>query len=292
MTESRIEYHRDAALFRAALNFTAAQTGFSERLIEKDYYCSVALADLCTAEATEIVFKGGTCLSKVHADFFRLSEDLDFSLSTPIDATRSQRSRRLEGFKLYFAGIQKRIDCFRIDQPLRGFNNSLQYGARLAYRSIVSGQDDFLKVEISVREPIVEPIAMLPARTVLLDPFRSTAAVKPFAVRVLTPREAYAEKLRAALSRREPAIRDLFDLDYAFEVGSVSATDDYLVGLLRAKLAVPANELVDVSAAKLILLRSQVETDLRPVIRDRDFHRFDIDRAFQRLAAIAAMLSG
>lgn len=25
----------------------------------------------------------GTCLSKIHADFFRVSEDLDFSLSTP-----------------------------------------------------------------------------------------------------------------------------------------------------------------------------------------------------------------
>ena len=50
MGETRIDYHRDADLFRAALVFTAAQTGFSERLIEKDYFCSVALADLCTAD--------------------------------------------------------------------------------------------------------------------------------------------------------------------------------------------------------------------------------------------------
>lgn len=167
MVENRIEFHRDAELFRAALTFTAAKTGFSERLIEKDYYCSVALADICASDATEIVFKGGTCLSKVHADFFRLSEDLDFSLSTPVDATRNQRSRRLDNFKHYFEAIPERIDCLRIDQALRGFNNSFQYGARLAYRSIISGQDDFLKVEVSVREPIVERHAMLPARTML-----------------------------------------------------------------------------------------------------------------------------
>jgi hypothetical protein len=58
MPENRIEYHLDAALFRAALSFTAAQTGFSERLIEKDYFCSVALADHCASDETEIVFKG------------------------------------------------------------------------------------------------------------------------------------------------------------------------------------------------------------------------------------------
>jgi predicted nucleotidyltransferase component of viral defense system len=115
------------------LSFTAAQTGFSERLIEKDYFCSVALADLCTSDETEIVFKGGTCLSKVHADFFRLSEDLDFSLSTPVDSTRSQRSKRLDRFKRHFAEVSDRCDCFRIDQPLPGFNHSLQYRTRLAY---------------------------------------------------------------------------------------------------------------------------------------------------------------
>jgi len=292
MGETRIDYHRDAVLFRSALGFTAAQTGFSERLIEKDYFCSVALADLCASDDTEIVFKGGTCLSKVHADFFRLSEDLDFSLSTPIDASRSRRSRRLDGFKRHFAAVSNRCDCFRIDQPLLGFNNSLQYGARLAYRSVISGQDDFLKVEVSFREPIVEPYVSLPARTVLLDPFRKAAAVKPFAIRVLTPREAYAEKLRAALSRRDPAIRDFFDLDHAFGVGSVNASDDSLIRLLRDKLAVPANKPIDVSAAKLARLRAQVDTDLRPVIREADFQRFDVDRAFQRVADLAAILNG
>lgn len=292
MAETRIDYHRDADLFRAALGFTAAQTGFSERLIEKDYYCSVALADLCTADDTEIVFKGGTCLSKVHADFFRLSEDLDFSLSTPTDASRSQRSRRLDGFKRHFAALPNRCDCFRIDQPLRGFNNSLQYGARLAYRSVISGQDDYLKVEVSVREPIIEPHATLPARTVLLDPFRKSDAVQPFAARVLTAREAYAEKLRAALSRRDPAVRDFFDLDHAFAAGHVSASDATLIRLLRDKLAIPANDPVDVSAAKLARLRAQVDTDLRPVIREEDFRRFDLERAFQRVADIAAILGG
>ena len=172
MSNPHIDYHLDTALFRDALRFTSAKTGFSERLIEKDYYCSVALADLCAPGDEEIVFKGGTCLSKIHADFFRLSEDLDFAISTHAAATRRERSQRMAGFKRRFAAISKRYDCFRITEALLGFNNSLQYGAQLAYTSAVTGQEDYLKVEVSVREPIIEPSASLPARTLLVDPFR------------------------------------------------------------------------------------------------------------------------
>ena len=59
MTDKLITDHEDAALFRDAVQFTAAETGFSERLIEKDYYCSVVLADIAASDAG-LVFKGGT----------------------------------------------------------------------------------------------------------------------------------------------------------------------------------------------------------------------------------------
>ena len=32
-------------IFAQALSFTEAQSGFAQRLIEKDYYCSLILAD-------------------------------------------------------------------------------------------------------------------------------------------------------------------------------------------------------------------------------------------------------
>jgi predicted nucleotidyltransferase component of viral defense system len=287
MTKPNIDYHQDTALFGDALRFTAAKTGFSDRLIEKDYYCSVALADLCAPTVSEIVFKGGTCLSKIHADFFRLSEDLDFAISTAIDCTRSQRSQRLAGFKRHFAAIARRCDCFRITEALRGFNNSLQYGARLAYTSVVTGEEDYLKIEVSVREPIIESVKLLPAKTLLVDPFRGTDAVAPFATPVLTLREAYAEKLRAALSRREPAIRDFFDLDHAFSAGTLDVADAQLIQLLKAKLSIPGNGPVNISPEKLGLLRAQVAAQLRSVIREVELDRFDLDRAFERAAEFA-----
>jgi len=283
MPEPPINYHEDAPLFRDAIRFTAAETGFSERLIEKDYYCTVALADL-TGSVTELAFKGGTCLSKIHAEFYRLSEDLDFGVSMPVDASRNQRSKRVDTIKAHLAGIEERLGVLRVVDPFRGFNNSMQYGARLAYRSAVTGQEEYVKIEVSVREPVIESPASLPARTLLLDPFCGSQAVAAIDVLVLTRRETYAEKLRAALSRRDPAIRDFFDLDHAMSVANVDLSDNKLLDLLRQKLSVPCNEPVDMTAEKLEQLRVQLETQLKPVLRSEDYAAFDLDRAFERVA--------
>lgn len=186
MSKSRLVLHDDIRLFRAAINFTSAETSFSANLIEKDYYCSVALLTLCSSLETEIAFKGGTCLSKVHGDFFRLSEDLDFSLSNPTHSSRTKRSKRIENFRKRFSSIPANTPCLRIIEELRGYNSSNQYCGRLAYTSSVTGRDEFIKIEVSVREPIIEPTVQVLTNTVLLDPFRKEAAVAPFLVHCLS----------------------------------------------------------------------------------------------------------
>ena len=99
-----IRTHQDPALFREAVNYTAAAIGFPSRLIEKDYFCTVLLQHLAGA-GCGLVFEGGTCLAKVHAGFYRLSEDLDFVIPTPVGASRTERSRRARGLKGLLAGI-------------------------------------------------------------------------------------------------------------------------------------------------------------------------------------------
>src|SRR5258707_15554599 len=99
-----IEIQDDTALFPEALRFTATETGFIPRLIEKDYFCTLVLRYLCASDTT-LTFKGGTCLAKVHAGFYRLSEDLDFSISMPVTAARSARSRAADAFKAAVATL-------------------------------------------------------------------------------------------------------------------------------------------------------------------------------------------
>ncbi len=72
--------------------------------------------------------------------------------------------------------------------------------------------------------------------------------------------------MRAALTRREPAIRDFFDIWYAREVGGFDFSSSIFLEILRVKLAEVdyAYTLEDNTS----LLEKQIITDLRPVLTD------------------------
>lgn len=286
---TRLRLHEDPAFFREAVNFTAAQTGFASRLIEKDYFCSVILQHLAVA-APELVFKGGTCLAKVHVGFYRLSEDLDFVIPTPVDATRADRSRRAAASKGAVATIREQLPRLRVMTALTGANDSSQYTAVIGYTSMLGPQEEPVEIEVGLREPLLTPAIRGEAQTLLLDPISGSPLVPALPVPCLSREEAMAEKLRAALSRREAAIRDFYDVDHAVRRLGIRVRDRELVELVREKLAVPGNEPVDVSAGRLAALKPQIESRLKPVLRDRDFVEFDLDRAFATVAEVAAAL--
>jgi predicted nucleotidyltransferase component of viral defense system len=285
-----MRFHEDVALFREAVNFTVAQTGFASPLIEKDYFCTLLLEYLVEEADHSVVFKGGTCLAKVIGDFYRLSEDLDFAISMPVDASRDQRRRRAAAVKNAVAGVTERLPVFAIQEPLRGANNSTQYIGAVGYSSPVSGQTETIKVEISLREPLLTPISDGLAKTILLDPISGKPLVPEVMVPCISKTEALAEKFRAALTRREVAIRDFYDLDYAVRKMGLKSQDAELVELVRQKLAVPGNDPVDVGQSRLADLRRQLETRLRPVLRQRDYEEFDLDRAIEIVVGMARMV--
>ncbi|HPC95484.1 MAG TPA: nucleotidyl transferase AbiEii/AbiGii toxin family protein [Sedimentisphaerales bacterium] len=280
-----IRVHKDRAMFLEAVNFTAAQTGFSPRLIEKDYFCTVLLRYLATSGM--LVFKGGTCMAKVHAEFYRLSEDLDFAIPMPCDAMRAERSRQAKKLKKTVAELAAELEGFTVVEPLTGANVSTQYVSVVGYDSVLSGQAEGIKIEIGLREPLLTPAFDGAARTALLDPVSGRPMVPPVAVRCISRMEAFAEKFRAALSRREAAIRDFYDIDYAVRRLDLRPQDPTLVELVRQKLAMPGNEPADVSEARLATLRRQLDAQLKPVLRDRDFAEFDLERAFRTVARMA-----
>ncbi|MFO0840891.1 MAG: nucleotidyl transferase AbiEii/AbiGii toxin family protein [Gemmataceae bacterium] len=285
------DYHEDERQFREALRAVAARTGFATRLIEKDYYCSLALRALAAAFEQGLVFKGGTSLSKVHAEFFRLSEDLDFALSISPSVRRSARRAAVEPFKTHVDQIAKALPCFRAAVALTGFNDSRQYNGELGYRSAVTGEEERVKIEIALREEALLPPETLPARTLLSDPATGAPVISHIPVRALSLRETYAEKIRAALTRREPAIRDFFDIDNAVASTRLAHSDRDLAALVNRKLevAVASGEPVALTPERIKLLRGQVETQLRPVLREADYAGFDLDRVVGILKLILAL---
>jgi len=276
-------WHEEGERFREALGFTAAQTGFSARLIEKDYYCSISLRELAPLHTAGLVFKGGTALSKVHANFYRLSEDLDFAISIASDASRTARRAAIQPVKRHLADLRSRATWLDGITDLTGANESTQYLSELTYVSCLSGEVESIRLEIALREPLVQPSEMAPAMTILMNPLTTLAAHAPFSVSVISRQEAYAEKIRAALCRREAAIRDFYDLDHALEAGIVGRDDAGLLELANRKIAIPFNDAPDLSPERLGTLRQQIHPQLRPVLREEDFHRFDLDRVVDTL---------
>lgn len=275
-------FHTNEANYRAALEFTTAEFGFQPALIEKDYFCSLVLNELSRRPELTLVFKGGTLLNKAYAGFYRLSEDLDFTIPTEKDSTRSQRSRVSKKIEIILEQIVSTIPGLSIREPLTGFNNSTQYQCLIGYHSIMGGSGN-IRFEISQREMVVMGVERPILNTLLVDALTGDVAVPPFGVRALSMREAYAEKVRAALTRRVPAIRDLFDLDHATRNDVLDFNDPELLPLIVKKIQQPGNEIFALDASRSEAFRDQLESGLKPVLRMKDFRSFNFNQAIGRL---------
>lgn len=279
-----IDILRSPEVFREFVNYTARQAGFRRELVEKDFFCSGLLSHLAEQLPESVVFKGGTALSKVYTNFYRLSEDLDFSLSLPPGSTRRDRRQLIKPVKEVCAGLARTQSIILELEPLQGANESRQYIGRWGYRSIISGEVERINLEFGLREELLFPGEIRPARTLLLNAITGDEAISPFGIRVMALPEVWAEKVRAALTRLEPAIRDFFDLDYAVLGNHLNLEDGQFIDLVRKKLAVPGNGPVDVTAEKGEDLKRQIETRLRPVLRERELNHFDLERIWVSLS--------
>ena len=91
--------HENKDEFIKALRRASKKKGFLLPLIEKDYYLTLILSRIYEL-SENLVFKGGTCLNKVYYVYYRLSEDLDFSMILPqYEATRGQRRKCIQPVK-------------------------------------------------------------------------------------------------------------------------------------------------------------------------------------------------
>lgn len=285
----QISVHEDSEFFREAILYTANTTGFTSELIEKDYFCSLLLSYLY-ADESSLTFRGGTCLSKIYGEFYRLSEDLDFTISVSFDSPRSLRRKIIEPVKKVVARISGALPVFSLSQNLVGRNNSTQYIAQVQYRSCIRPTSPTIKIEIGLREELLTPPKRGLVKTLLFDPFSRKPAVPEFYVTCLSLNEAYAEKIRAALTRTELAIRDYYDIDYAVRKMGLDLSKQGLVDLVKKKLAVPGNDPVNINSTLKEMLKAQLNTELKLILREQDFEQFDLDRALNLVIEVSSRL--
>jgi predicted nucleotidyltransferase component of viral defense system len=283
-------HEADPDIFREALAYSEADKGFTSTLIEKDYYCSLVL-QYFFSDDTELVFKGATCLSKVHAGFYRLSEDLDFIIPVAEEITRPQRRACIKSVKRMFEKLPKVVPGITISEAFRGHNESRQYIGYLEYPSVIVEKLENIQVEIGLREPLLSPSESKIASTIAVNPFSGQPLLSSFTVSAMALKEAYAEKVRAALTRRAPAIRDFFDLFYVDRKKLLNFLNPDFLKMVKAKIDVPGNDPIDVSPERKQELNRQLAGQLKPVLRPTDFKGFNLEKAFELVSIIAEALS-
>ena len=82
--------HDDRGLFSEVIAEINERTGITSSIIEKDYYVTMILKLLANA-APEVVFKGGTSLSKCFHLIDRFSEDIDITFTEHIGEARRKK---------------------------------------------------------------------------------------------------------------------------------------------------------------------------------------------------------
>ncbi len=176
----------------------AFKRGLNLGQAEKDYYQTLILFIIYSKVAKELVFKGGTALSKCYG-LNRFSEDLDFTVMKRIEAVKAIR-KGLDDFGIkYSIGEVKGAETKKYRIKINGI---LYTGAEKTKCSIT--------LDFSLREKtIIEPKIMTIGYYMDIIP--------SFEVYAMDEKEIFAEKIRAIYTRE--SARDLYDLAFLIRKG-------------------------------------------------------------------------
>jgi len=276
--------------FLRILGRASAQTGFPLRLLEKDYYITVVLSGI-NELSNNLVFKGGTCFSKIYYSYYRLSEDLDFTLKLSTDnATRSVRRNAIKPIKEVIRPFLKRFNMSIQNLDKAGHRESTQYIYYFDYDSAVLNKKESIKLEISLRFNPLRPVATKEVNHKFLHPFTKEPLFDAGSVNCLVLKELVAEKLRASATRKIIASRDFYDLGFLLRE-EFNFSDKEQLELFRKKLEEDGFS-SDLSKYRVNLGRtdkeidemiSRIEDELLPVLTLEEQKSFNMPKILNEL---------
>jgi predicted nucleotidyltransferase component of viral defense system len=282
--------HNNKEDFTKVIELAAKKKGFLPLLMEKDYYLTLILSRAHEL-SEDLIFKGGTCLNKVYFSYYRLSEDLDFSMQLPASTlTRGVRRKAIQPVK---DKIKKFVEQFgiRLDETEEpGRNESKQYLYYFVYQSAVSPVEAKIKFEIGLRYNPILKTEKHKVQHHFLHPFTEELLFDGGQVRCLALKEVVAEKLRAAATRKIIAPRDFYDLDFILRNGFKIAAPE-VMELFQKKLA---EDRADTGLARYRVnlgrqdeeikdMRSRIKEELFEVLTAEERKNFDLDSALKRI---------
>jgi len=221
---------------KEALTWLSEKLGIANfMLIEKDLLLQGLLVELSKSAyfLENFVFKGGTCLTKAYFDYYRFSEDLDFTwISQKNFENKTEKqirkilSQEINKIMELLAAASKELDLdFKAEKSnkhyvqLGGSNRFATF--KFWYKPIDEERETFIKIQLN----FVEKIVHKPTKHVLnaiatahnkdiefLFPNRAAMALQSPEFYCYDLKEIASEKIRALLTRRGFKARDIIDL--------------------------------------------------------------------------------
>ncbi|OYT56781.1 MAG: hypothetical protein B6U68_02810 [Candidatus Aenigmarchaeota archaeon ex4484_14] len=217
---------------REFIEETAKTLNVEKHLLEKDILLHQILLDLSkTKICEEFTFKGGSCLIKHYLNYFRFSEDLDFTFIDQglFKGASQKRIRQMLSKKIQEIGnalediAKKRNLDFKFEKHNKRYieigSSNKTATFKLWYISI-DNMNFFIKLQINFVEKILFPIKKARIRSLAIESkelkFLFPNLYKEYTTKVMFNvydiREILCEKIRAILTRRGIKERDFIDV--------------------------------------------------------------------------------
>lgn len=184
--------------------------------LEKDVLVTEVLQRLVDieVEGINLIFCGGTCLSKAYGLIGRMSEDIDFKVVVPTELSRSQRSKLLSHFKKHLIAVFA-AEGFVVpeDEVIARDENSyialnIRYESRFGVAASLRSE---IKLELSAR-PLLLPVQMLPVRSIV--EFLVAPETEGFRINCLGVPESVGEKVLSFLRRTSEVLFSQVSREY------------------------------------------------------------------------------
>ena len=253
--------HNDTRIFKRVIENIASKINIDPSYIEKDYYITIvlrALKDKCQ----NIIFKGGTSLSKCFNAINRFSEDIDISFEEHLgESKRNNLKNKI------MKSISDELDLPIINWDILHSNNNVNKYI-FSYRSVLETIND-PNQNISLEVSLIIP--SFPSKTCQLDnyifKYKSYLAnidihkygIIPFDIKCQTLERTFIDKIFAIcdyylLGKSIRLSRHLYDLHKLFSIINKENISDLIkdVQSLRSKIDLCPSAKPSVSINKLL----------------------------------------
>ena len=231
--------------------------------IEKDYIISWILSCISNNPllSKNLIFKGGTCLKKIHIEDYRYSEDMDFTLRNDAIADADIYDAFNQVFGLIAAEANIKLSIPEASWDVHQATGSIKF--YIDYVGPLGGKGDHIKVGITRGEAIeFDCVAGK-----VFNAYSDLKEKDEYTIQSYDLKEVLIEKMVALMGRTVP--RDLYDFIYLTSTRGMNIHDVFIKFQNKAKhKGHNPDKFVEKVLSKEATLKHSWEGNLRHQIKD------------------------